>query len=414
MRALIVLVAMAVGTLTASAQPAGDRLLVQRPTLGRTNIVFVYGGDLWSVPREGGAAHRLTAGTGVETNPSFSPDGSQIAFTGEYDGNVDVFVMPAAGGEPKRLTWHPAPDTVMGWTPDGKRVLFASARTAYSRFSELFAVGLDGGLPEKLPLHMAAEGAYSPDGSRIAYVPLQRAFATWKRYRGGRTTPIWLATLGNSRIERIPRDNSNDYNPMWVGETVYFISDRDGRPTLYGYHTRTKKTVRLFDNDGLDVKSASAGPGAIVYEQFGSLGLYDLPSGKHHRVPVTVAADFPEVRPRLLGVGSSLTNAHLSPTAARAVFEAHGEIVTVPAEKGDPRNITGTPGVMERDPAWSPDGKSIAYFSDEAGEYALHVRPQSGSGDTVKVPLGDKPSIYFTPRWSPDSRRIAYIDSHQT
>ncbi len=414
MKSWIVTAAVVLGAVGAAAQPGSDQLLMQRPTLSQTHIVFVYGGDLWSVPRDGGAARRLTAGPGVETSPSFSPDGTRIAFTGEYDGNVDVFVMPAAGGEPKRLTWHPAADTVMGWTPDGKRVLFASGRTAYSRFSELFTVGLDGGLPEKLPLHMAAEGAYSPDGSRIAYVPLQRAFNTWKRYRGGMATPIWLATLADSRVERLPRDGSNDFNPMWVGDTVCFISDRDGRATLFSYDPATKKTTRLFDNDGLDVKSAAAGPGAIVYEQFGSLGLYDLQTRKRTRVPVTIAADFPEVRGRLVRVGSALTNAHPSPTGARAVFEARGEIVTVPGEKGDPRNLTETPGVMERDPEWSPDGKSIAYFSDESGEYALHVKPQSGVGETIKVALGEKPSIYFSPRWSPDSKRIAFIDSHQT
>lgn len=414
MKSCLVTAAIVLGAAAAAAQPGSDQLLMQRPALSRTHIVFVYGGDLWSVPREGGTARRLTAGPGVETSPSFSPDGTRIAFTGEYDGNVDVFVMPAEGGEPRRLTWHPAPDAVMGWTPDGKRVLFASGRTAYSRFSELFTVGLDGGLPEKLPLHMAAEGAYSPDGTRIAYVPLQRAFNTWKRYRGGMATPVWIATLADSRVEKLPRDGSNDYNPMWVGDTVYFISDRDGRATLYSYDTATKKASRLFENGGLDVKSASAGPGAIVYEQFGSLGLYDLQTGKRSRVPVTIAADFPEVRERLQRVGASVTNAHVSPTGARAVFEARGEIVTVPAEKGDPRNLTGTPGVMERDPEWSPDGKSIAYFSDESGEYALHVAPQSGSGPVIKIPLGEKPSIYFSPRWSPDSRRIAYIDSHQT
>jgi len=202
MKGLIVSVAMILSVGAAFAQPA-DHVLLQRPTLSRTQIVFVYGGDLWSVPREGGAANRLTAGPGVETNPIFSPDGAKIAFTGEYDGNVDVFVVPATGGVPTRLTWHPAADTALGWTPDGRRVLFSSTRTAYSRFIELFTVGLDGGLPLKLPLAMAAEGAYSPDGSRIAYVPLSRAFATWKRYRGGRTTAVWVATLANSRIEKV-------------------------------------------------------------------------------------------------------------------------------------------------------------------------------------------------------------------
>ncbi len=413
MKGLVASLVLVCTVATASAQPA-DRLLLQRPALSQTRIVFVHGGDLWTVPRDGGAAIRLTSGPGVETSPAFSPDGGRVAFTGEYDGNQDVFVVPAAGGVPKRLTWHPSADIVLGWTPDGTRVLFASNRTAYSRFSELFTIGLDGGLPEKLPLPTGAEGAFSGDATRIAYTPLSRAFDTWKRYRGGRTTTIWLATLANSRVEKIPRENSNDFNPMWVGDSVYFLSDRDGRVSLYAYDTKAKKVSRAFEHDGLDLKSASAGPGAIVYEQFGSLGLYDLKTGRHSRVPVTVAADFPEVRERLLRVGTALTNGHVSPTGARAVFEAHGEILTVPAEKGDARNLTGTPGVMERDPAWSPDGKSIAYFSDESGEYALHISGQSGGGDPVKIALGPSPSIYFTPRWSPDSKRIAYIDSHQT
>jgi tricorn protease len=413
MRVLIATLALTSLAGPALAQPRSVQLL-QQPALSRTHIVFVHGGDLWSVPREGGAAFRLTSGPGAETAPVFSPDGTKVAFTGEYDGNVDVFVIPSAGGVPKRLTFHPSADTALSFTPDGARVLFRSTRTSRSRYSELFTIGLDGGLPQTLPLPMAAEGAYSPDGSRIAYVPLDRAFATWKRYRGGRTTPIWLATLATSRVEKLPRDNSNDFNPMWIGDKVYFLSDRDGRTTLFSYDIQAKKVARLFDNDGLDLKSASAGPGAIVYEQFGSLGLYDLATGRRSAVSVTVTGDFPEVRERLLRVGSVLTNGHLSPTAARAVFEAHGDIITVPAEKGDPRNLTNTPAVMERDPAWSPDGKSVAYFSDEAGEYALHVRLQTGAGDTIKIPLGEKPSIYFTPKWSPDSKRLAFIDSHQT
>jgi len=391
---------------------ANDLYLCQKPTLSRTDIVFAFAGDLWRVPREGGEAVRLTAGPGLETNPVFSPDGAMIAFTGEYEGNLDVYVVPAGGGTPRRLTYHPAPDYVLAWSPDSKRILFSSNRTSYSRFSELFTVSVEGGFPEKVPLPMGYEAGYSPDGNRLAYVPLPRAFAVWKRYRGGRTTPIWIAELATSRIQKVPRINSNDFNPMWVGDRIYFLSDRNGPVTLFSYDLRTGKVSQLIENRGLDIKSAAAGPDAIVYEQFGSLHLYDYATGRTRRVPVRIAGDFPEVRPRFVNVSRRLRNAHISPTGARAVFEARGEIITVPAEKGDARNLTGTPGVMERDPAWSPDGKRIAYFSDESGEYQLHVKAQDGSGETLKVPLGDKPAFYFSPRWSPDGKKIAYIDCH--
>ena len=387
-------------------------LLLQRPALSKTHIVFVYAGDLWSVPREGGEATRLTTGAGNETNPQFSPDGTQIAFTGEYDGNVDVFVMPAIGGVPKRLTWHPAPDSVLGWTPDGKRILFTSPRTAYSRFSELFTVGLDGAFPEKVPLPMGFEGAYSPDASQLAYVPIASAISAWKHYRGGQATPIWIATLGTGHIEKIPREDSNDFNPMWVGDKIYFLSDRNGPISLFAYDTKSKKVKDVAENRGLDLKSASAGPDEIVYEQFGSLHLYDLKSGKSKLVEVHISGDMPEVREHFVNVGKRLTNPHISPTGARAVFEARGEIVSVPAEKGDVRNLTNTPAVMERDPAWSPDGNTIAYFSDESGEYELHLRAQNAMGDVKKIKVGDKPGFYTSPRWSPDSKKIAYLDSH--
>jgi tricorn protease len=411
---LFVFLLTALAAFPAEGADIDGHLLLQRPALSQTHIVFVFGGDLWSVPRAGGEAKRLTSSLGFESNPVFSPDGSQIAFTGEYDGNVDVFIMPAGGGVPRRLTWHPSSDSVLGWTPDGRRVLFTSGRNAYSRFSELYTAGLDGGLEEKLPLPMGFEASYSPDGSRLAYVPLSRAFSAWKRYRGGRATPIWIASLADSRIEKLPRENSNDFNPMWVGDKVYFLSDRNGAVTLFAYDTKSKKVSRVIENGGLDLKSAAAGPGAIVYEQFGSLNLYDLKTGKTSPVPVTVRGDMPDVREKYVRVGDRLTNAGLSPNAARAVFEARGEIITVPAEKGDPRNLTQTTGVMERDPAWSPDGKTIAYFSDESGEYMLHLKPQSGAGETVKITLGEKPSFYFSPRWSPDSKKIAYMDCHLT
>ncbi|OGD15966.1 MAG: protease [Candidatus Aminicenantes bacterium RBG_16_66_30] len=386
--------------------------LLQKPALSRTQIVFVFAGDLWRVPREGGEAERLTSGPGLESNPVFSPDGSMLAFTGEYDGNVDVFTMPSGGGVPRRLTWHPASDAALGWTPDGKRVMFTSNRNAYSRFSELYTAGLDGGLEEKLPLPMGFEAAFSPDGKRLAYVPLSRAFTAWKRYRGGQATPVWIANLADSAVEKVPRGDSNDFNPIWAGDKIYFLSDREGAVSLFAYDLTSKKVSRVFENTGLDLKSASAGPGAIVYEQFGSLGLYDLKTGKTAPVPVTVSGDMPEVRERYVAAGESLSAAGLSPNAARAVFEARGEIVTVPAEKGDPRNLTNTTGTMERDPAWSPDGTTIAFFSDESGEYMLHLKPQDGKGETVKIALGEKPTYYFSPRWSPDSKKIAYSDAH--
>ena len=380
---------------------ADEPLLLQKPTLNKTHIVFVYAGDLWSVLRAGGDAVRLTSGTGFESDPAFSPDGTRIAFTAEYDGNVDIFVIPAAGGVPKRLTWHPAPDRVMGWSPDGKRILFSSPRTAYSRFNEMFSISVDGGVEEKLPLPTGYEASYSPDGQSIAYEPTGKAFLMWKKYRGGQTSRIWLAKLADSSVTKVPRTNSNDFNPMWAGDRVYFLSDRNGPATLFSYDVKSKAVKEAVANKDLDMKSASLGPDAIVYEQFGSIHIYDLKSGKTKPVPVRVQGDLPELRAKFVNVGKRLGNGAVSPNGARAVFAARGEILTVPAEKGNPRNLTNTPGVMERDPQWSPDGKTIAYLSDESGEYALHLRPQSGDGDTVKIEL--KPGFYAAPRFSPDS-----------
>jgi tricorn protease len=398
------------------ALAAGQPLLLQKPTVNKTHIVFSYAGDLWSVPREGGEAVRLTAGPGVETDPVFSPDGLLIAFQGEYEGNQDVYVVPATGGLPKRLTYHPAADTPVGWSPDGKQILFRSNRDAYSRFTRLFTISVDGGFPAPVDLPMAYDGAFAEDGSRLAYMPITPAFQAWKRYRGGQTTPIWLANLSDAKVEKIPRDNSNDFNPIWIGGKVYFLSDRAGPVSLFSYDTATKKVAALVANDGFDIKSASAGGGAIVYEQFGSIHLFDLKSGKSKKIEISVSGDIPSLRPAFEKLASKITQAGLSPTGARAVFEARGDIFTVPAEKGDVRNITNTAGVAERYPAWSPDGKQIAYFSDESGEYELHLRAQNGlgqdgSGDVKKIGLGTPPAFYYDPMWSPDGKKIAYQDS---
>jgi tricorn protease len=384
-------------------------LLLRHPTVSATQIVFVYGGDLWSVPRQGGAAQRLTAGNGAASRPVFSPDGSEIAFTGAYEGNADVYVIPASGGTPQRLTYHPAPDQVIGWTRDGKQVLFSSPRSSYSRFSQLFTISRQGGFPTELPLPIAAEGSYSPDGTELAYVPLDHAFEIWKRYRGGRTSPVWIAKLSDSSITPIPRDNSNDFNPMWIGDRVFFLSDRNGPVSLLSYDTKSKSTTIALKNDGLDFKYACAGPDAIVIEQFGAIWLYDLKTGTAHKVDVRISSDLPQLRPRFENVANRIVNADISPTGARAVFEARGEILTVPAEKGDIRNLTNSPS-DERFPAWSPDGIRIAYFADESGEWALHIKNQGGQGEAQKIDLGTPPSFFYFPTWSPDSKKIAYTD----
>jgi tricorn protease len=384
-------------------------LLAHSPTLSRTQIVFVYGGYLWSMPREGGEARQLTTG-GHEGLPVFSPDGKWIAFTGQYDGNIDAYVMPAEGGEPRRLTWHPGADTVAGWTPDSKRVLFHSAREAYADFDRLYTVPVEGGWPEALPMWRGEDAWFSPDGARIAYVPNEKWQTSWKRYRGGQTTPIYIVRLSDLALEKVPRENSNDSHPVWFGDSVYFLSDRNGAVTLFSYDTKTKTVKQVVENKGLDLKSVSAGPDALVFEQFGGIFLFDAASGKATRVAIHISGDLPATRPHYEKVAEKIQNAGISPTGARAVFEARGEILTVPAEKGDVRDLTRTTAVAERDPAWSPDGKWIAYFSDESGEYALHLIGQSGLGPAKKISLGHPPSFFYGPTWSPDSKKIAFTD----
>ncbi len=387
-------------------------MLLRNPSVSRTQIVFAYAGSLWITGREGGDATRLTAG-GHERTPMFSPDGALIAFTGEYDGNEDVYVVPAKGGVPRRLTYHPAADGVVGWTPDGKQVLFRSERAAFANgVVQLFTVPVEGGFPTQVPLARAMAASFSPGGAEIAYVPNAQWQRAWKRYRGGQTRAIWIAHLADSRIvATIPRDNSNDFDPMWVGDTIYFLSDRNGPVTLFAYDTNSRQVTQVVKHDGLDIKSASAGPGAIVYEQFGTLHLYDLQSGSDHALEIRLLGDLSEVRPHFQKVDPKrIQSADISPTGARAVFAARGEILTVPSEKGDIRNLTHTTEIVERDPAWSPDGKSIAYLSDESGEYALHIRDQSGMGEVRKFDLGTPPTFYYAPAWSPDSKKIAFTD----
>ncbi len=398
--------------LASFASAYSQTTLFRQPTISRTEIVFSYGGDLWSVGRAGGDARRLTTGIGIETSPYFSPDGNWIAFTGDYDGNTDVYVVASGGGVPRRITYHPSVDEVSGWTPDGNNILFASSRDSNSGYARLFTMPVSGqGLPTAIPLPMARRGWISPDGQNVAYEPLSQWQSDWKRHQGGQTQPIWIAKLADSTIEKVPRENSNDKCPMWVGDKLYFLSDRkEGIVSLFAYDPRSKKVEEVIENKGLDIKYASAGAGTIVYEQFGAIYTLEAGSRSPKKVQIRATGDFPGVRPRFEKVGSRISNWAISPTGVRAVFEARGEIISAPADKGDPRNLTNTTNVMEREPSWSPDGKWIAYFSDESGEYMLHLRDQTGMGEVRKVALGDKPGFFSDPVWSPDSKLISYKD----
>ena len=400
--------------LVGAAQGADSPLLLRNPSLSRDRIAFLYASDVWIVAREGGEARRLTSVNSVVDGPYYSPDGTQIAYSTSDHGLTDVYVVNADGGVPRRLTWEPTGNYASGWTADGKSVMFASMHASYSDFPRLFTVHADGtGSPVLLPLPSADRGSYSPDGNTLAYVPVAQWEKAWKHYRGGQTTPIWLVDTKTLDLVKIPRENSNDSSPVWEGNTVYFLSDRNGPVSLFSYDPGSKVVKQVVENHGYDMKTVAAGPGALVYEQFGSIHLYDPSTGQEHAVPITIHGDLPSLTPHLAKVlPAEMQNFDISPTGVRVLIEAHGDIFTLPAEKGDTRNITKTPGSAERDPSWSPDGKSLAYFSDASGEYQLYIRDQDGLQPPKVIDLGPDPSFFYSPHWSPDSKHIAYSDKH--
>jgi tricorn protease len=399
-------------TRVATANGGATRML-RSPTVSATQIAFAYANNIWIVERAGGTARRLTSFQGLTLNPHFSPDGKWIAFSGEYAGNNDVYVVPAEGGEPKRLTWHPGSDTVQGWTPDGKAVMFASSRATWapSGAPRFWTVPASGGVEAPMELPRAYQGKISPDGSRIAY----RMNNSWdeerRNYRGGQNRPIWIVDLKTHDLVSPPWTDSKDVDPAWVGDTVYFISDRDGVANVWSYDTRSKKLTQVTRFNDFDVKALDAGPNAVVFEQAGYIHELDLKSGREHIVNITAAGDFPWMMPRWEDVSRSMTNIALSPTGKRVVLEARGEIFTIPAEKGDVRNLTNSSASAERDPAWSPDGKYVSYFSDKSGEYKLVIESQEGLVPPREIAL-ENPTHYYTPSWSPDSKKLLYSDTN--
>ena len=405
-----------------SAFAQGTRLL-RHPTVSRDQIAFEYAGDLWLVSRGGGQARRITSTQGLEIEPHFSPDGTQIAFTATVAGNTDVYIVPTTGGNPKRLTYHPGSDRVRGWTPDGRRVVFASARISAPQqaYVKLWTIGIDGtGLPEQIPMPRAFSGTYSPDGRRFAYEEIQTAFipdwyeaSMWRHYRGGRTHPISVINLADYSVEKLPWNNSNDTEPMWIGNTIYFLSDRNHTANLFAYRTDTKQLTQLTQHDDFDIMTASAGADAIVYEQAGYLHLVDAKSGKSTRLNIEATGDLPWTRPQFKKVAGMIRNYTLSPTGVRAAFEARGEIFTVPTEKGDYRNLTQSAGAHDRAPVWSPDGAQLAWLSDASGEYQLMIGDPIGVTPARAVALPST-AFYSAPAWSPDGKQILLQDNHRT
>jgi len=413
-RALAAVVLVFLATAPAWAQV--DARMFRFPDVSATHITFVYAGDIWVVDKTGGTAERLSSPRGQEMFPRFSPDGSQIAFSGNYDGNTDVYVVPAMGGEPLRVTHHPSTDRVIDWSPDGSRVMFASTReSGVQRFNQLYLVSAGGGLPEKLPVPYGEFGTLSPDGRQLVYTPKDRGFRTWKRYRGGMAPDIWLFDLRSLDSRNLTDDAANDAQPMWSGNTIYFLSDRGSsqRYNIWAMDINGGAMRQVTRFTDFDVSFPAIGPSDIVFQAGGRLYLMSLSNEQLSEVDISVVTDLASLRPRAENVGNMIQGASISPTGKRAVFQARGEIFTVPAEHGPIWNLTHSSGVAERYPSWSPDGKTIAYWSDRSGEYELTVRSPDSPGEERKLTdLG--PGYRYNLYWSPDSKKLAFIDEKQT
>jgi tricorn protease len=389
--------------------PAQTRLLRQ-PTISATQVAFSYGADLWIADRAGGVARRLTSTPAIESDPHFSPDGRWIAFTSNRSGNPDLYVVSADGGQPTRLSWYPAASYARGWSRDGARVLYASSRgTAPSGYNRLWSVARDGGPSTVLPSPWAHDGSYSPDGNRIAIDWVTRWDWEWRSYRGGQNTPLRILDLRTLDEVMIPNARTTDRHPVWMGGEVFFVSDRDWAMNVWSYDVATGALTQLTHFTDAEVKWLSGGPDVLVFEQDGWIHTLDPATGQHTRLEITVQGDFPWAGNRWEDVSRRISAAEISPTGKRAVFEARGEIFTVPVEDGDARNLSRSPGTHDKQPVWSPDGEQVAWFTDDGSGYELVIAPQGGVGERRTIDIGESGMAWET-TWSPDGKSIAFLD----
>lgn len=384
-------------------------LLFQRVTASQTQIAFSYAGDIWVVDRSGGEAQRLTTDPAGEDFPLFSPDGKSLAFSRTTGGDLDIFIIPSTGGEAKRLTYYPKTDIARGWSADGKNILFVSYRNEEGTY-RLYTMPVDGVFPSMLPLPEAHNGSLSPDGLRIAYTPYDYFSADWRYYRGGMLSQLQIARLSDGQVEKLTTGEYNDKNPMWVGDKIYFISDRTATFNLYCYDTKTRQTKQLTSFEKYGIRWASAAPDAICFWRDGRIHMFDLKTSQSRAIDIRVNADASQMKPRTVNAARWIESASLSSTGDRIIFSARGEALVFDHGKGEARNLTRSPGVADRYAVMSPDGRWVACFSDESGEYQLHIRPASGEGAVKKIPIESNPSFYREPTWSPDSKRLAFSD----
>ncbi len=421
---LCVFLAMAGPALAQAQAPAAETRLLRFPTVSADQIAFSYAGDLYIVPLAGGVARKLTSHPGYEAFARFSPDGKWIAFTGEYDGNREVYLIPAGGGVPKRLTFTPVltrddisdrmgpNNLVMGWTHDSKKVVFRSRMREWNSFNgQLYLVPVEGGTPDELPLPRGGFCSFAPDDAKLVYNRIFREFRTWKRYRGGMADDVWIYDFKTKAVENITDNPALDIIPMWSGNRIYFLSDRDEarRMNLYVYDLAGRTTRKLTDFRDFDIKFPSLGPQSIVFENGGFIYRFDLAAEKTEKVPIVIADDMLAGRTKLLKVGDQVSNFEISPDGKRALFGARGDIFTVPAKFGNTRNLTATPGIHERNSKWSPDGKWIGYLSDKSGGDEVWIMPQDGSGPAQQL-TADGDTYKYQILWSPDGKKILWAD----